>query len=283
MINLNGSIGYTLLSNDKHKVLVLADVHSKLPYCKENSKYISEWFETKFHKSNILLEEVPRRDTHKLEELWMSSPHTQKLKNLYLENPEIINAIDIRPYLIPFSWELVFDKNVNDVKLKYYLVFIDSFFKLNHPYVLMILENIYTPEYLKTSNLGTHFVDIKERMIKLIENNNNYLNKNIREIVEIDRDFLEKINYIISRCMEWFCIALIYKHENNNKNFIIHAGLFHTDNIVNDLIKYHKYKIIEKDGVNSMDEKYNNQSGCLQLPSDIEKHIGGGIKTFGFY
>ena len=30
-ININGSIGYTLLVNNDIKVLVLADVHSKLP------------------------------------------------------------------------------------------------------------------------------------------------------------------------------------------------------------------------------------------------------------
>jgi hypothetical protein len=283
MIKLNGSIGYTLLSNNKHKVLVLADVHSKLPYCKENSKYISEWFKTKFNKTNLLLEEVPRRDTHKLEELWLSSPHTQKLKDLYIDNPEIINAIDIRPFLIPFSWELVFDKSVKDIKLKHYLIFIDSFFKLEHPYLKQTLGEIYTEDYLRKSDLGNHFVDIKKILMKLIENNNTYLNKMIRQIVEEDKNFLEKINYLISRCMEWYCIALIYKNKQNNQNFIIHAGLFHTDNIVEDLVKYHHYTIIEQDGVNSMDEKYNNHSGCLHLPVEIEKHIGGSIKTFGFY
>ena len=83
-ININGSIGYTLLENGKNKVLILSDMHSELPYCEKNGIFVSDWMKSKT-KSKILLEEVPRTDST-LKELWPSSPHTQKLKELFLSN-----------------------------------------------------------------------------------------------------------------------------------------------------------------------------------------------------
>ena len=69
---------------------------------------------------NILLEEISRED-FKLQELWSTSEHTIKLKNLFLNNQQHIHDIDIRPYLVPFSWELV-NKNDEQLKLNDYLI-----------------------------------------------------------------------------------------------------------------------------------------------------------------
>ena len=90
-ININGSIGYTLLENGNNKVLILSDMHSELPYCEKNGIFVSDWMKSKT-KSKILLEEVPRTDST-LKELWPSSPHTQKLKDLYLskQNAKLLN------------------------------------------------------------------------------------------------------------------------------------------------------------------------------------------------
>ena len=66
-LNLSGSIGYTLLNNNNKKVLILADMHSELPYC-QNGIFVSDWMKSK-NKSKILLEEVPRTGSQ-LKELW---------------------------------------------------------------------------------------------------------------------------------------------------------------------------------------------------------------------
>ena len=146
-INLNGSIGYTLLIKNKIKILILADMHSNLPYCKTDGIFISDWFKNKYN-SKILLEEVPRVGPQ-LKELWPSSPHTQKLKEEYIKNSHIIQGVDIRPLLIPFSWELASDEDTHSLKLKEYLELINLFFTLKLDFIKNDLKHIYSKEFLK--------------------------------------------------------------------------------------------------------------------------------------
>ena len=155
-LNINGSIGYTLLSNKDIKILVLADMHSKLPYCDKDGIFVSDWFLKKFN-SKILLEEVPRIGTQ-LKELWPSSPHTQKLKEAYLKNSSVIQGIDIRPFLIPFSWELSFDNKIPNIHLKNYLSYINLFCNLKLNFLRNELKNIYTREYLSKSLLVLNYL-----------------------------------------------------------------------------------------------------------------------------
>ena len=145
-ININGSIGYTLLTTGINNILILADMHSELPYCENNGIFVSDWMKSK-KNSKILLEEVPRLGST-LKELWPTSIHTQKLKNLYLSNSISINGIDVRPFLIPYSWELINETKVEDMSLKKYFSLIDDFFKIKHHYFIKDLENVYTKEYL---------------------------------------------------------------------------------------------------------------------------------------
>jgi hypothetical protein len=126
MTNIYGSVGYTLLRNKYNTILILADVHSKLPYC-ENKIDISDWLKMNMNFTNVLLEEVPRNGVE-LNELWTESDHTQKLKDLFLQNSNLIHAIDIRPYLIPFSWEMCELKSDN-ITLNNYLKKIVILFK----------------------------------------------------------------------------------------------------------------------------------------------------------
>ena len=171
-INISGSIGYTVLTNNKDKdILILADNHSQLPYCK-NGKFVSDWMKSK-NNSKILLEEVPRIGNN-LKELWPDAPHTQKLKNLFLENSIEIDGVDVRPFLIPFSWELV--EEVNDIKLKEYLDLLDKFFMLEHPYFIKKLNKVYTKEYLDNSKLGNHFFNMKNQVQNYVKQNNKDFN-----------------------------------------------------------------------------------------------------------
>ena len=113
-----GAIGFTLLTNNNNNnnVIIFSDMHDKLEKCKEYIN-ISDWLKNKINTSKILLEEVDRNN-NEFFELWKSSEHTQNLKNLYLNNINNIKAIDIRPIMIPFNWEILELENNNNLTSK---------------------------------------------------------------------------------------------------------------------------------------------------------------------
>jgi hypothetical protein len=277
-LNINGSIGYTLLSNKDIKILVLADMHSKLPYCDKDGIFVSDWFLKKFN-SKILLEEVPRIGTQ-LKELWPSSPHTQKLKEAYLKNSSVIQGIDIRPFLIPFSWELSFDNKIPNIHLKNYLSYINLFCNLKLDFLRNELKNIYTKEYLSKSLLGLHYLKIKRLIKKYVDKNKKFLDIKIKDLAKNNTIVLEKVNEIISCIMEWYIVAKIYQSLlNGKKNIIIHAGLVHTTNLILLLQKIYNFKIVSEEGLTNIDNYDNPNNGCLHLPVDIDKQFGGKYMT----
>ena len=272
-MNINGSIGYTLLSKDNIKVLVLADMHSTLPYCKGESIFVSDWMDRK-KKSKILLEEVPRLGST-LKELWPGSPHTQKLKDLYL-NSKVIDGVDVRPFLIPFSWELISeDKELGKVTLYEYLTLIDFFFQLKHKFFIKNLGNIYTKDYLKDSKLGVHFLNLKNKTQALMKKNKSLIKDKTENL--IDKEIMIDLNELISLIMEWYIIAKVYKDINEKQtNFIIHAGLAHTSNVISVLKDIYAFQILETVGSTDYDKDKNNfTDGCLKLPSKINDLFGG--------
>ena len=291
---LNGSIGYTLLTNKHVKILILADMHSELPYCKEDGIFISDWFKiiSKYFKDTnkclFLLEEVPRSGII-LKELWPSSPHTQKLKDLYINNSHIIQGLDIRPLILPFSWELALQ--APDTNLKEYLNLVDLFFTLNLKFINDDLKYINTTFFLKKNNLGIHYINLKKKVRLFIKTNNKYLYKNIKELININQNLLEQINELTSEIMEWYSIAKIIQGVNENKNSIIlHAGLAHTTNIIRLLEMDYGYNKTDDSGLTDMSSieyinenniNENNINGCLQVPNYIEKQFIGG-NLFGF-
>ena len=290
-IYLNGSIGYTLLVKENIKILILADMHSKLPYCKENGIFISDWFKiiNKYIKDTqnclFLLEEVPRIGIE-LKELWPSSPHTQKLKDLYINNSHIIQGLDIRPLIIPFSWELALESNAPSLNLKEYLNLIELFFTLNLKFINDDLKFINTIFFLKKNYLGIHYLNLKKKVRLFIKTNKYYLSKNIKELVIININLLEQINEITSEIMEWYSIAKIIQGVNENKtSIILHAGLAHTTNIIKLLEMNYGYNKTNDFGLTDMSDieniNENNINGCLQVPNYIEKQFIGG-NLFGF-
>ena len=274
-INLNGSIGYTFLIKNNIKILILADNHSTLPYCKTDGIFISEWFKNKSN-SRILLEEVPRVG-HDLQELWSSSPHTQKLKEVYIKNSHIIHGVDIRPFLIPFSWEFASDKESPNINLKEYFELLNLFFTLKLDFIKKDLTYIYSKEFLKKKKIGKHFLILKKVVVLLIKKNKFYLDKYIKDLVNNNNLLFNQINFILSDIMEWYIIAKIYEGIDEKKtSFIIHAGLLHTTNIINLLTKFYHYKIVDDFGTTTNINNLNiENNGCLHLPIDIEKQFGG--------
>lgn len=269
MSNLYGTVGYCFLnsSNIPNFILVLSDIHSKLPYCSDKIN-IAEWFYKNMYKANILLEEVPR-DNMELKELWETSEHTQDLKKFFLTNSTIVHAIDIRLYLIPFSFTLVSLINDTSTTLESYLKLLDTFFKLELEICCKTLKNMYKNENLLNSKLGDHFFSIKKMYNNYLESNKLFMKITIKELVT--GNILEDINEILDSIMEWYCIAKMYE-LNDNKNIIIHTGVFHSERIIQNLITYYNYKIQKMDGINNMEYIENKEiiTGCINLPKNIE-------------
>lgn len=261
-----GMVGYTLLGNGNHRIIVMADMHDNMNGCK-NKTDISEWFKSKFGSSEIFLEEVPRDDV-KLMELWSTSDHTQKLKNLYLKNPKIIQPLDIRPMMIPYSWEILssYDKNY-DITLKKYMKQINSFFTLSHDYLVKKLPN-YMYGKLKYTKLGNHFLTIKRRYRDYIKRNRSKLKLSM---YNVDHDTLEEINKTLNDIMEWFiCAKIMLK---SYRPIIIHTGLFHSDNTIDWLVSNYGYNIIKQNGINTIEESdtIDQYTGCIEMDKNISK------------
>ena len=266
MTNIYGTIGYTLLEHkdNKNKIIILADMHNTLPSCKDKIN-IAKWFESKFTSSEIFLEEVPRENV-KLQELWEHSPHTQELKNLYLKNPKIINALDIRPFMIPFSWEVVNNVNKNEynMTLKEYLLGINSFFKLTDKYLLARLKN-YSLKKLENTKLGSHFLKIKKIYYNYLTSYYSVLDYNIYNLSKNYMYIMESINDILNDIMEWYICAKI--ELKKSRPIIIHTGLFHSDNVIKLLTSHYNYDIIKDEGINTMEESETttNINGCINI------------------
>lgn len=273
MLNIYGTIGYTVLKNIKlnNMIIILADMHDTLPTC-DNQTNISNWFKTKFKSSKILLEEVPR-DGIELEELWLNAPHTQELKKLFINNPQLIHAVDVRPHLIPFSWELIMKININrDVNLKHYLQDIDKFFCLKSEYIIKNLSN-YNKNKLPGTKLGKHFMIIKRKYRNFLQKFINYKKSTIKQIYLKNPKVLYQINKILDEIMEWYICANIILNEI--KPIILHTGLSHSEKVINWLLDHYEYIIVDKYGINKLDETSNNLTRCVKLPPYLDKQFGG--------
>lgn len=263
MINIYGSIGYTILKHSNYnKIIVFADMHDTLKSC-ENKINISSWMLTKFKSSSILLEEVPREDVE-LKELWTNAEHTQELKNLYLQYPNNIKPIDIRPFLIPFSYEILNEVSgkLYDITLKEYLTDINDFFNFKNKYLLKNLSN-YNLDKLLNTKLGHHFIKIKKTYLNLLIDIHNKINNKIRDLYKLNYKYLNNISMLLNFIMEWYICANIDLLKE--KPIIVHAGLFHSENIITLLSKFYNYSIVYNMGKNKlMDNK--EEQGCINLP-----------------
>jgi len=277
MSKIYGTIGFVFLAKEYRKIIILADQHDTLPEC-ENKINIANWFKKKFNSSKILLEEVPRED-NKLIELWQESPHTQELKKLYLDNPTIISGMDIRPFMIPFSWEVLEqidtlnnDYNINMIE---YLKEIDNFFSLQNTFIMSNLPN-YNVNILKDTLLGKHYLLIKNRYENFLEelNNQELLTQQIRYLNDNHNSKLSILNNLLDDIMEWYICAQVNLY--NDKSIIIHAGLAHTDKIIKLLQSHYSFEIKHQEGINSMNKiGYGSRSGCIQIPLEIDSQFGG--------
>lgn len=280
MTILYGTIGYTILNNTttNKKIIIFADRHDNLPSCPDNID-IAEWFKQKSKSSKILLEEVPRGDVD-LQELWSTAAHTQSLKKLYLENPTVITGLDIRPLLIPFSWELIsnteLDSNYEHLynkTFKEYIKNINNFFSMKETFLLNNLLN-YNVNKLKNTKLGKHFKKLKKIYNQILIKYSLYLNDNIKSI-KINRvHILDEINDLLDEIMEWNICANILLY--NNESVIVHVGLAHSEKIILLLKTHYKYSQTVVEAINKLDDAmFKSISGCVQLHNNLASQFGG--------
>lgn len=274
-IYLSGSVGYTLLEYNSMYVLLFADIHDGIEYCKQNnSEYIASFLNRHSNKNKILLEEIIR-EQFKLTELWPNAKHTQELKKLNQSNENII-PVDIRPMLIPFSWELIEeDIEMGNKTLDFYIGNLTQLFNeesdLFNKYLKDNIQSMTNKQnLLQSSKLSplVHYNELKTIFEEFKLYYKDFMSKSIVYIKKNKIDILYRINNIISMIMEWYIVLLIH---NDMKNTIIHVGLAHSNRILDLLTKVYRFKIISQVGINKMIEIPNNvPSACIMLPHNIQ-------------
>ncbi len=265
-IKVIGAVGYTILDNDKIKIMIIADMHDVTEKC--GDIFISDWIK-KQKNFKLLLEEVPQTDI-KLKELWGSSPHTTKLRQLYLDNYDKIVGLDIRGELLKFSWELLKEMKFPEITLDEYLEYLKLFFAIKHPFFLTNIPEIYNSSILlseESTKIRKHFEYCKSKFEKYMDENKLLLNNTVQDIYKTDKQVLEQINLLLNEIMEFYTCMQLYKQclLNNNK-FIIHKGLFHTSNLLVWFTNLYGFKILVNSGLTEFDKIDDEHNGCLYLP-----------------
>lgn len=260
MTILYGAIGYTLLENsNKQKIIVFSDMHDKLAQCSE-FMHIIDWLKAQLNQSWLfLLEEVDRVGSN-LQELWTESSHTQDLKNFYLSNTDIIVPIDVRPMLIPMSWELYEDDSI-DISFETYLTLVDNFFNFSHSYFINKIF-IYNPYSIESTLLGKHYENLKKKYIEFKKKSKLLNKEKLTLIIKKYKHLLQHFNNVLDDIMEWYACAIIF---TTKQNIIVHTGLIHSEKIIKLLITIYKYRQVSESGVTKLENFHKIRNGCVKV------------------
>lgn len=283
-MHLSGAMGFSLFQSLNNKyILVFSDIHDGVSYCNSKDNQIADFLKSREKKNKILLEESTQEEVN-LQDLWPNAKHTQELKKLAFESKDI-NSFDIRPLLLPFSWELIeVDKKLGSYKLKEYLKLIDEFFnKSSVLYIKYVAKEVKKLKFLNKKN-NLHLLEILDQYIKFKKDNDKYMDMTLEDLLKKNIDLLHKINDIISYIMEWYIILLIL---NSEQNIIIHAGLAHSSRVIDMLKTYYKFKLIEQKGLNNIDNltenTMNNPNACIMLPNSVTNKFNKKSNFFSKY
>lgn len=248
---LSGATGYTILRRDSKDILLLADIHDGVNYCESGSGiFIDEYLMKHSKNSQILLEESINDPELNLTDLWPDAEHTRKLK-LLKEKDDSIIPTDIRPYLIPFSWQLAeSNKKYQDITVKKYMsLFILFFNKKGIVYERFIFPYIGCNNgYIVNENdreiLRQMFDEFNKIFMELCELAGD---KTIQEMLKLQsekgkyNDYLHNIDNINSLIMEYYILLLTLSDKRNS---IIHTGLAHSTRLI-EMFENLGFKIIE--------------------------------------
>lgn len=276
-IKIYGAIGYTILKNNNHKILLFADRHDKLKECTGNYIDMDDLLKKSIDSnsdSELLLEEVERTGKMKnLKLMFSDAKHTVDLKDTYIQNQNEIIGIDIRPHIIDFSLsheiknklpEIIKNENTNNktYSLYDYLKYIDQCFSLSNTLLKNKLKDIYTYDKLNSIQLGKHYLEKKKYYETILNKYKNKIRLPLTDI--IDDELIYDITEILDSIMEWYTCAIIYKFSSKNIPLIIHTGLAHSDEIIDLLTMKYSYSVIEDVGITDMKELNEaSNDGCL--------------------
>lgn len=248
--NIYGAVGYTILKHPTTGkfIIIFADRHDNLNTCDDNIS-MAKWMEDNMGEYVVLLEEVPRIGV-KLSELWPASTHTQDLKNLFLKHPKYIIGFDIRHLIMSFSWETINDNN-KQILLYDYLKNIDEFFCLENSYLKQQFA-YYNFNNIKYTLIGEHYLLLKKSYTKFLHKYKKFLNLPITTIKSKYENIFEELNLILDKVMEWYGCGMCALYKD--MPIILHAGLAHSEYIVEILQKHYKYIFITEYGINDMEK-----------------------------
>jgi hypothetical protein len=269
---LSGTTGYTIFEKGNKQILLLADIHDGVNYCTQNQSHtnISTFLNKHSSSYQIVLEEATNDPSLALDDLWPNAFHTRNLKLLKEKNDKIIPT-DIRPYLIPFSWQIL-ESNIKYKKLpiKIYLTSINEFFQeRGYVYEQFILPYY---EFLDSKNkkiILTLFKYIKNEFL-FLKKYNNYSGKLLENIIQKDIEYLNYIDYINSLIMEYYILLLIL---SDKRMTIIHTGLAHSSRLKKFLTNDFHFKIIEDRGMTKI-ESYTGSdytNACTPTSNDFKE------------
>lgn len=302
-IKISGSIGIKIITNKSlnKKIFIFYDDHSNTKYCdNKTSKFISQLFDKIIDKDVALILEEPFMDNgSKIKILWEDSEHLTLFRKFYSKLIEKcsdkkickIFPFDIRLSIFDISPDEIIN-NINEpiedykIKITTYMQNINYLFDLND----------YTPKknsiihfIKKIFNIYKNTKIYKELKNKIIEFNekheiytNNetildYINKNIKSsnfkydegfpfINNHNKNFIDQLDKIASGIMEMYAIILTLLLPQ--KNIIIYAGYFHSNNLSYIFTKYYNFEEEYKKGVTDNLNGVNNEtSNCLDIPT----------------
>lgn len=274
-MKISGAVCYSILKNPKNNkyIILLGDIHDGVEYCEEESICVDEYLDKLLDKNiDVILEEVPR-DGVTLVELWPNAKHTQKLKDWFLSKTKDIIAIDIRPYLVPFSYHKrevsELDEKEKNIIMTEYLRTLDCLFELNKKCLdksIIFFKNIINLLGKKSEQSGICKMYKELRLIYLD------LKSEIDDIETItfeeqcvkDSSFFIKLEKLKIDLMDWYTVLLLL----NNRNSITHFGLAHYINVKKVLIDIFNFEVIIDSGINELSDKLKKLDACIDIADD---------------
>ena len=258
-MNISGLVSYSILLNPENNklVILLGAVHDGVEYCGSKQKiWIDSVLDKLLDKDDIkiFLEEVPREGLE-LIELWPNAEHTQRLKNWFISNQAKIVPIDIRPYLVPFSYQKynmkLLEKEEKILPMKEYLRTFDSLFNLNNIPLkesINFFKNIVYALQHKSTQKGIleMYKILKKKYLKLLEKI--ILTDTFEKTITNNLQWFRELEELKLNIMDWYTSLVLM----GNHHSIVHFGLAHYLNVRKVLENNFKFKLIYQTGLNSI-------------------------------
>jgi hypothetical protein len=303
---ISGAIGIKILYNLElnKKIFIFYDDHSNTKYCDNNESqhFISELFNKISNKDiALILEEPFLEPDSKIKILWDDSTHLFLFRKFYTKlinkcsNEKIckIFPFDIRLSIFDVSPdEIIFNINEPDIE---YNIKLSLFFK----YIFYLFElNDYEPEKKSLCRFIKKVFDIykdskfyKSLKKRIINFNNKFIisntNKTIYDLLKEyhktsnfiyeegfpfinnhNENFIDQLDKIASGIMELYAVILILLLPN--KNIVLYAGYYHTNNLAFIFNKYYNFKEEYTSGITENIETKNTSSieNCIKIKND---------------